>query len=203
MSKNGMLLALGAAGIAALVLRAKRETPIGPAADAGDAAPKPSAKPSANPSAKPSAKASTKAGRESAVVRGPGADMTRVALPDAGTLQHIADDAIEAAEKAERGHIVDIGPARIDAPASPASPALPASPAAPASQGSGLASKAAEVAKNVREKKYSYSRKLVSDYQAAAGLAADGIYGPATAASLSRYTDAPKALFAAKRKAGK
>jgi murein L,D-transpeptidase YcbB/YkuD len=120
--------------------------------------------------------------------------MTRVALPDAGELQHIADDAVEAAEKAERGHIVDIGPARIDAPASPASPA---------SQGSGLASKAAEVAKNVREKKYSYSRKLVSDYQAAAGLAADGIYGPATAASVSRYTDAPKALFASKRKAGK
>lgn len=180
MSKNGMLLAIGAAGIAALVMRAKRETPIEPEASE---APK--------PSAKPSAKSSPKAGRASAVVRGPGADMTRVALPDAGTLRHIADDAIEAAEKAERGVVVDIGPARIDAPASPASP------------GSGLADKAAAVAANVREKKYSYSRKLVSDYQAAAGLAADGIYGPATAASVSRFTDAPKALFAAKRKAGK
>lgn len=50
---------------------------------------------------------------------------------------------------------------------------------------------------DIKRKAYDYARSWCREFQAAVGLAADGIYGPDTASALRRYVpDAPKALFA-------
>lgn len=57
---------------------------------------------------------------------------------------------------------------------------------------------AIKVAADVQRRKYDYSRKLLRDFQRAAGFTGrdvDGIYGPRTVSAVAKYTSAPKALF--------
>lgn len=70
----------------------------------------------------------------------------------------------------------------------------------------GAADLAKKLAADIRARQYDYSRPLAKSFQKAAGLTADGIYGPSTATAVGKYTTAPKALFAgagAKKKAAK
>lgn len=64
---------------------------------------------------------------------------------------------------------------------------------------------AQQLADDVTKRKYDYSRALAKRFQLAAGIAADGHYGPATEAKVRSYgVKAPKALFVgagAKKKA--
>lgn len=57
---------------------------------------------------------------------------------------------------------------------------------------------AADVARNIATKKYSYSRDALKIWQKLAGVAQDGIYGRGSAAAMRYYVgpSAPKALFA-------
>ena len=118
------------------------------------------------------------------------------------------DEALEAAELAEAQH--GRPPSSPAAPASgrprpPSSPAAPAPgrprpPSSPAAAGpdAGKAARLAPgVAANIRTKQYNYSHQALKDFQKAAGVTADGIYGPVTAKELGKYTNAPKPLFKA------
>jgi murein L,D-transpeptidase YcbB/YkuD len=57
---------------------------------------------------------------------------------------------------------------------------------------------ATKLAANVKAKGYSYDRALCKRFQTAAGIKADGLYGPATQTALSAHgVAAPKNLFVA------
>ncbi len=61
---------------------------------------------------------------------------------------------------------------------------------------------AQRLADSVTAKQYDYPRQWAREFQSAAGIAVDGIYGPATAAAVTKYIGtAPKALFVAKKAA--
>jgi hypothetical protein len=71
-------------------------------------------------------------------------------------------------------------------------------PKPPAGFDAALARKLApQLAKNVTEKKYSYSRKLARQFQTAAGIAAEGAYGGETRGALESFgvRRPPRALF--------
>ncbi|HEY3493039.1 MAG TPA: hypothetical protein VGK73_00060, partial [Polyangiaceae bacterium] len=52
------------------------------------------------------------------------------------------------------------------------------------------------LAKHIKSAQYNYTREALSTWQKVAGLAQDGVYGPASANALKYYVaSAPKALF--------
>jgi hypothetical protein len=80
------------------------------------------------------------------------------------------------------------GSSKAKASAAPSLPE-PITPEAP------IATLAKQLAQSVRTKAYSYDRALCAEFQAAAKIDADGLYGPQTAAAVARYTAAPAGLF--------
>jgi peptidoglycan hydrolase-like protein with peptidoglycan-binding domain len=135
----------------------------------------------------------------STVVSTPEGEHVTVTLPSAAQLAETFDDALEAAELADAQHAAQGSVSvRPQAPAAvrPKPPVRPQAPAATARPEQSKAAKLAPgVAQNIRTKKYNYSHQALADFQRAAGIAPDGIYGPASERELSKYTNAPKALF--------
>jgi len=179
MKNGGTLALLAAAGLALMVMKAKKN---GAGAGVEDREPKPDTRKNNGAGA----------GVED---RGPKPDSVKKKESDPGRTEQKAsergvseDEAIEAAEKADV--VVTIGPAKIHS-----------------DEGMPLASDelknlAATVAKNIAAKKYDYDRSLMRKFQSLAGLTGDGLYGPATRMALGRYVSAPPALFAAAKKKG-
>ena len=192
MKNAGLLIGIAAAAGIALALSSKKKT----------ATETPAAKP---PAGKPPA------GKPPMVPNGPTVPITtadgqtvNLTLPSAAQLDEIMSDALEAAEHADSG-----APAKPsarptaatpaaepeDAPSAPPPAAQAAAQAAQPFDGTKAKRIAPGVAQNIRTKQYNYSRQALKDFQAAAGIAPDGIYGPISQATLAKYTNAPKALF--------
>lgn len=118
-------------------------------------------------------------------------------------------EVVEAEEAAEQAAI-EQGMTPDDNEDPPANPQVapqedPANPAPEFTPPAGFApsearSLAGRVSDNIWDRKYSYNRNLLKQFQRAAGIAQDGLYGPASKAALVYYlgpddTPAPKALF--------
>jgi hypothetical protein len=109
---------------------------------------------------------------------------------------------------AEDAPQVNIGPAVITSPTSSASTNRPmtvtnAETGVRVTKDEATARKSAQsVADHVRSKQYNYSRPLLAVWQAHAGIASDGIYGPETVAKLRGYgaKNVNKALFPGAKK---
>lgn len=127
----------------------------------------------------------------SAVVTTPEGEHVTVTLPSAAQLAETFDDALEAAELADAQNAAH---GSVSSPAvRPPAAVRPKPPAAP--EQSKAEKLAPGVAQNIRTKKYNYSHKALAEFQRAAGIEPDGIYGPVSEKTLAKYTNAPKALF--------
>jgi hypothetical protein len=99
-----------------------------------------------------------------------------------------------------------VGPIHVPVPVRPApifatpSASTPAS-TRPEGYDQAKAKNAAEgLAKHIKAKNYNYDRKVLTAWQRVAGIAQDGVYGPAAANALKYFTPgAPKKLFAKSR----
>lgn len=80
-------------------------------------------------------------------------------------------------------------------------PPAPVTPSRPAGYDETKARNAAVgLARHIKKANYNYERKALEAWQRTAGIAPDGVYGPAAANALRYYTaEAPKKLFAKSR----
>jgi murein L,D-transpeptidase YcbB/YkuD len=163
----------------------------------------------APPAAKPKPKPPTAAAKPKPRTRKEGAPAAQ-AMPKPRP-SGSPDDLQALVDEADSGVSVSIGPATnirpvdgpivdVEVPVNYVGPTQNAPAPPPAAQPAFDQSKARRLApplaKHITAKKYDYARQSVTDFQRAAGLKPDGIYGPKTASALRFYNGtAPKALF--------
>lgn len=122
-------------------------------------------------------------------------------LVDAGLMKQITPTPPTPNSSAAKAQSGNVTAPFVSMPAEkPSAPKPAAAPKPASSSGPSAAAKALapSVGANLKAKGTAYDRKMLAAFQAAAGLAADGLYGPATRAALVACgVSAPAALFKA------